>query len=113
VPELSAVENVSLPLLLEGRPRRESLAESAGWLELLGIGDLGARRSGELSGGEAQPVALARALALASDPRAPVRTARRRLWLALVGGRAVALAVVSATLPLLDRLTAPESVRIE
>jgi ABC-type ATPase involved in cell division len=71
VPELSAVENVSLPLLLEGRPRRESLAESAGWLELLGIGDLGARRSGELSGGEAQPVALARALALASDPRAP------------------------------------------
>jgi putative ABC transport system ATP-binding protein len=62
VPELSAVENVALPLLLDGRPRRPALAEAGEWLERLGIGDLGARRPGELSGGEGQRVALARAL---------------------------------------------------
>jgi putative ABC transport system ATP-binding protein len=67
VPELSAVENVALPLLLEGHPRSRSLAEAAGWLGRLGIGDLGARRPGELSGGEAQRVALARALVAEPD----------------------------------------------
>jgi putative ABC transport system ATP-binding protein len=63
VPELSAVENVALPLLLAGQARRRSLAEAAGWLGRLGIGDLAGRRPGELSGGEAQRVAVARALA--------------------------------------------------
>ena len=67
VPELSAVENVALPLLLEGRPRRQSMVEAAGWLERLGIGELGARRPGELSGGEAQRVALARAVVAEPD----------------------------------------------
>jgi putative ABC transport system ATP-binding protein len=67
VPELSAVENVALPLLLEGHTRRRSLAEAAGWLGRLGIGDLGARRPGELSGGEAQRLALARALVAEPD----------------------------------------------
>jgi putative ABC transport system ATP-binding protein len=67
VPELSAVENVALPLLLEGQPRRPSLAEAAGWLGRLGIGKLGDRRPGELSGGEAQRVALARALVAEPD----------------------------------------------
>jgi putative ABC transport system ATP-binding protein len=62
VPELSAVENVALPLLLDGRPRRAALVDAAAWLATLGIGDLGGRRPGELSGGEAQRVALARAL---------------------------------------------------
>jgi putative ABC transport system ATP-binding protein len=63
VPELSAVENVALPLLLAGQARRRSLAEAAGWLGRLGIGDLAGRRPGELSGGETQRVAVARALA--------------------------------------------------
>lgn len=62
VPELAAVENVALPMLLEGRPRGEALAEAAPWFERLGLGGLEARRPGELSGGEAQRVALARAL---------------------------------------------------
>jgi putative ABC transport system ATP-binding protein len=62
VPELSAVENVALPLLLDGRPRRRALVDAGEWLATLGIGDLGGRRPGELSGGEAQRVALARAL---------------------------------------------------
>jgi putative ABC transport system ATP-binding protein len=62
VPELSAVENVALPLLLDGRRRNEALAAAGAWFARLGIDGLGARRPGELSGGEAQRVALARAL---------------------------------------------------
>ena len=62
VPELSAIENVALPLLLDGRARRAALAEAGEWLTTLGIGDLAARRPGELSGGEGQRVALARAM---------------------------------------------------
>jgi len=62
VPELSAVENVALPLLLGGQRRRQALAEADPWFDRLGIDDLQGRRPGELSGGEAQRVALARAL---------------------------------------------------
>jgi putative ABC transport system ATP-binding protein len=63
VPELSAADNIALPLLL-GRVRRKAAYQTAAvWLERLGLKDLGARRTGELSGGQAQRVALARALA--------------------------------------------------
>jgi putative ABC transport system ATP-binding protein len=62
VPELPAIENVALPLLLEGRPRAAALAEAAPWFDRLGLGGLDRRRPGGLSGGEAQRVALARAL---------------------------------------------------
>ena len=62
VPELSAAENVALPLLLGGRRRNEALAAAGGWFERLGIDGLQVRRPGELSGGEAQRVALARAM---------------------------------------------------
>jgi putative ABC transport system ATP-binding protein len=66
VPELSAVENVALPLLLgQPRRRREAVAEASGWFDRLGIDGLQARRPGELSGGEAQRVALAQALVTA------------------------------------------------
>jgi putative ABC transport system ATP-binding protein len=67
VPELSAVENIALPLLLEGQARRPSLSDAAGWLGRLGIEHLGERRPGELSGGEAQRIALARALVAEPD----------------------------------------------
>jgi putative ABC transport system ATP-binding protein len=63
VPELSAVENVALPLLLDGTRRRQALEEAAGWFDRLGIAGLEDRRPGELSGGEAQRVAMGRALA--------------------------------------------------
>jgi putative ABC transport system ATP-binding protein len=62
VPELPAIENVALPLLLAGRRRAGALAEADPWFARLGIDDLQRRRPGELSGGEAQRVALARAL---------------------------------------------------
>jgi putative ABC transport system ATP-binding protein len=64
VPELPAVENVALPLLLDGRRRGDALAAAAEWFPRLGIDGLHARRPGELSGGEAQRVALARALVM-------------------------------------------------
>jgi len=64
VPELTAADNVAMPLLLN-RVRRRTAYQTAGtWLEKLGIGDKNGRRTGELSGGEAQRVAIARALAL-------------------------------------------------
>jgi putative ABC transport system ATP-binding protein len=62
VPELTAIENVALPLLLAGKTRTAALAEAATWFDRLGLDGLQRRRSGELSGGEAQRVALARGM---------------------------------------------------
>ena len=62
VPELSAEENVALPLLLAGRRRNDALVRAREWFGRLGIEGLERRRSGELSGGQAQRVALARGL---------------------------------------------------
>ena len=62
VPELPAVENVALPLLLAGRRRADAVAEARPWFERLDIQGLEDRRPGELSGGQAQRVALARAM---------------------------------------------------
>jgi putative ABC transport system ATP-binding protein len=62
VPELTAEENVALPLLLGGTRRGVALREARAWFEKLGLDGLGSRRSGELSGGQAQRVALARGM---------------------------------------------------
>jgi putative ABC transport system ATP-binding protein len=62
VPELTAEENVALPVLLSGSRRRPALAQARPWFGRLGLDGLENRRSGELSGGQAQRVALARGL---------------------------------------------------
>jgi putative ABC transport system ATP-binding protein len=62
VPELTVEENVALPLLLGGLRRSAALRSARELLDRLGLGGLGGRRSGELSGGQAQRVALARGL---------------------------------------------------
>ena len=62
VPELTAEENVALPLLLSGARRGPAIAEATKWFGTLGLDGLEGRRSGELSGGQAQRVALARGL---------------------------------------------------
>jgi putative ABC transport system ATP-binding protein len=67
VPELTAEENVALPLLLGGTRRRSALAEARPWFGRLGLDGLEQRRSGELSGGQAQRVALARGPASAPE----------------------------------------------
>jgi putative ABC transport system ATP-binding protein len=62
VPELTAEENVALPLLLSGKHRRDALREARSWFERLDLGGMEHHRTGEMSGGQSQRVALARSL---------------------------------------------------
>lgn len=64
VPELTAEDNVALPLLANGVKRDEAYAKSRTWFSKLGIEGMEKHRSGELSGGQAQRVAIARALVI-------------------------------------------------
>jgi putative ABC transport system ATP-binding protein len=67
VPELSCEENVALPLRLAGVPRRQARAEAARWLDRLEVAELAGRLPGDISGGQGQRVAVARALV--TDPQ--------------------------------------------
>ena len=60
VPELTAEENVSLAAMIAGIPRQQARAISADLLNRLGLGQMLDRRMGEMSGGQAQRVAIAR-----------------------------------------------------
>ncbi len=62
VPELTALENVALPLLLDGVRRTEAEDRAAEWFPRLGLDGLEGRRPGDMSGGQAQRIAVARAL---------------------------------------------------
>jgi putative ABC transport system ATP-binding protein len=67
VAELTAAENVALPLMLAGTGRRAARTAALTWLERLGVRDVADQRPGEVSGGQQQRVALARALV--TEPR--------------------------------------------
>ncbi|MFE3556834.1 ABC transporter ATP-binding protein [Streptomyces sp. NPDC059193] len=62
VPELTCVENVALPLRLTGVKRKEAERTALNWMERLQVEDLARKRPGEVSGGQGQRVAVARAL---------------------------------------------------
>jgi putative ABC transport system ATP-binding protein len=62
VPELSAADNIALPLLLGRTGRKAAYQKAQAWLDRLGLAGKAANRTGELSGGESQRVAIARAL---------------------------------------------------
>ncbi|GAA2453444.1 ABC transporter ATP-binding protein [Streptomyces macrosporus] len=62
VPELTCVENVALPLRLTGVARKEAEARAAEWLERLEVDTVRHQRPGQVSGGQGQRVAVARAL---------------------------------------------------
>ncbi|MEU5549068.1 MULTISPECIES: ABC transporter ATP-binding protein [unclassified Micromonospora] len=67
VPELTAAENVALPLLLAGTGRRAARTAALTWLDRLGVADCADVRPGEMSGGQQQRCATARALV--TEPR--------------------------------------------
>lgn len=63
LPEFTALENVTMPQLIAGRPQAEADKRSMELLDLLGVGPRASHRPAELSGGEQQRVAIARAAA--------------------------------------------------
>jgi putative ABC transport system ATP-binding protein len=67
VPELTAEENVALPLLLGGTHREEALRQARSWFERLDLEGMERHRTGEMSGGQSQRVALARGLVTNPD----------------------------------------------
>ncbi|BCY11482.1 ABC transporter ATP-binding protein [Actinoplanes sp. L3-i22] len=67
VPELTALQNVALPLRLDGVPRRAAERRAAGLMDRLGLADKAGARPTELSGGQQQRTAVARALV--TDPK--------------------------------------------
>ena len=67
LPDLSALDNVTIPLLLAGTPRRRALAQARETLGELGLSEHLDKRPTQLSGGQAQRAAVARALV--TNPR--------------------------------------------
>ena len=62
VPELTAVENVALPLLLAGVKRSSAITAATTWLDRFGVAEVAGSRPPEMSGGQGQRVAVARAM---------------------------------------------------
>jgi lipoprotein-releasing system ATP-binding protein len=64
LPEFNALENTMMPCLIQGIPKREAASRAEGVLTLVGLKERLSHKPGELSGGEQQRVAVARALVL-------------------------------------------------
>ncbi|MCH4158576.1 MAG: ATP-binding cassette domain-containing protein [Bifidobacterium minimum] len=62
LPELPAVENIALPMMMGGVPYDQAVSRAMLWLERMGLRELSTHRPGEMSGGQMQRVAIARAL---------------------------------------------------
>jgi putative ABC transport system ATP-binding protein len=105
LPTLTAIENVILPALLSGRPRSEMEPKARAMLEQVGLKGRDSHRPDELSGGEMQRVAVARALLtepallLADEPTGNLdsRTGAEVLKLVREATRARGLTVVMVT----------------
>lgn len=64
VPELTALDNVALPLLINGVNKNEAYKKAKTWLKKVGVDSVANQIPGELSGGQAQRVAVARAMVI-------------------------------------------------
>jgi putative ABC transport system ATP-binding protein len=104
LPGLTAAENVSLPLELDGMPARRARVAGLDALESLGLADRAASFPDQLSGGERQRVAIARAvvgehqLLLADEPSGALDTANGEAVMRLIHGackRGMAAVVVT------------------
>lgn len=114
LPEFSALGNVALPQLIAGRPRKEAEAEAARLLSALGLGGRLTHQPGQLSGGEQQRTAIARALAnapkvlLADEPTGNLdpKTSERVFdeLLGMVRGRGLAALIATHDQALARRL---------
>ena len=91
IPGMDALENVALPLALQGVPRAERLERAAAALDAVGLSDRLAHKPGQLSGGQQQRVAIARAVVphpgvvLADEPTAGLDPEAAADVLALLG----------------------------
>jgi lipoprotein-releasing system ATP-binding protein len=63
LPEFTALENVIIPQMIAGKPRKDAAVEATRLLTMMGLADRADHRPAQLSGGEQQRVAIARALA--------------------------------------------------
>ncbi|MFQ3620935.1 MAG: ABC transporter ATP-binding protein [Spirochaetales bacterium] len=90
IPVLTALENVSFPLILLGIDRKEARLRAEKALEAVGLKDMGNRKPKEMSGGQQQRVAIARALVkqpslvLADEPTANLDSKNGREILSLM-----------------------------
>ena len=84
LPEFSALENVMMPALIGGQSKRKARSHAAELLELMGLSDRASHRPAQMSGGECQRVAVARALinnpkvVLADEPTGSLDSANRK-----------------------------------
>nr|WP_221308274.1 ABC transporter ATP-binding protein [Nocardiopsis mwathae] len=93
VPSLTAAENTALPLELDGVPARRAAEQSRAALDSVGVGDLADRFPEEMSGGQRQRTAIARALVgprrllLADEPTGALDTAAGEEMMQVLRGR--------------------------
>jgi molybdate transport system ATP-binding protein len=123
-PHLDALENVAFGPRSGGTDRRTARAQAQHWLDEVGVGELSGRRPRELSGGQAQRVAVARALAadpsvlLLDEPMAAldvaVQPALRQLLRRVLAGRAAIVVTHDPldALLLADRVVVLEAGRV-